>query len=135
MGMMSQLTHIGIAVRKLEAAEGIYRDLGLAVSERMVAAQEGIRLAFVVAGAAAIELLEPLGPDGALGRFLSSRGEGVHHIAFKVRDIEQAMASARMAGLRLIDERPRGGSHGTRVVFIHPGSAHGVLLELVEEPG
>ena len=89
-------------------------------------------MAFIPVNGARIEFIEPMTPDGPLSRFLASRGEGIHHLAFEVPDIRRAMARVKDAGMRLIDEAPRRGAHGTRVAFIHPDSAHGVLLELVE---
>ena len=135
MSVTSRLAHLGIAVLTLEAAEDIYRGLGLAVAERVAFPQEGLRLGFISSGGVAIELLEPQDPNTALARFLSNRGQGVHHLAFEVPDIEQAMARAQEAGMRLIDKKPRAGTHNTKVAFIHPGSAHGVLLELVQPSG
>jgi methylmalonyl-CoA/ethylmalonyl-CoA epimerase len=132
MSVTSRLAHLGIAVLTLEAAEDIYRGLGLAVVERVVFPQEGLRLGFISSGDVAIELLEPQDPDTPLARFLSTRGQGIHHLAFEVPDIELAMARAREAGMRLIDKKPRAGAHDTKVAFIHPASAHGVLLELVQ---
>jgi len=92
-----------------------------------------VKLVMLPVGESRVELLESTSPEGPVGRFLSSRGEGVHHLALVVDDLEAALERARRAGLRLIDERPREGAHGTRVAFIHPRSTYGVLLELVEE--
>lgn len=135
-----RLAHIGVIVRGIDTALAPYTRLGLAETGRMTFPQECIRLAFIpIAGArigegARIELMETLDPTGPLHRFLGARGEGIHHLAFQVSDIEAAMARVRDAGGRLIDETPRQGSEGTRVAFIHPMSTHGVLIELVEQP-
>ena len=130
--MTSRLAHLGIAVQTLDGAENLYNRLGLAVSERVAFPRESLRLGFISLGEVAIELLEPDDPQSSLARFLSTRGPGVHHLAFEVPDIEQALARARQAGMRQVGEGPRAGAHGTRVVFIHPASAHGVLVELVQ---
>jgi methylmalonyl-CoA epimerase len=130
--MSEQLDHIGILVRHLTAAASLYQRLGLPEIGRETLAQENIRIAFVPVEEIRIELMEPLVATGSLDRFLASRGEGIHHLAFEVPDIEAALARARAAGARLIDESPRRGAHGARVAFIHPSSAHGVLIELVE---
>ncbi|MBC7339837.1 MAG: methylmalonyl-CoA epimerase [Firmicutes bacterium] len=126
--------HIGIAVRNLEEALATYRALGLQAGGQEEVPGQGVRLAFLPAGEARLELLEPLRPDSAVGRFLESRGEGVHHLCLEVDDIEAALERARQAGIRLVDERPREGAHGARVAFLHPRSLHGVLLELWQAP-
>jgi methylmalonyl-CoA/ethylmalonyl-CoA epimerase len=130
----SRLAHLGIAVLTLESGEGFYQRLGLAVAERTAFAQERLRLGFISLGGVGIELLEPLDPHSSLARFLNTRGPGVHHLAFEVPDIERALARARRSGMRQIGERPRAGAHDTVVAFIHPGSARGVLVELVQRP-
>ena len=136
--MTSRLAHLGIAVLTLESAEEFYQRLGLAVAERTAFPQEGLRLGFISSGGVAIELLEPLDPQdpqSSLARFLATRGPGVHHLAFEVPDIERALARARGAGMDQIGDRPRAGAHDTVVAFIHPASARGVLVELVQRPG
>jgi len=126
--------HIGIAVRDLDAAMERYRAFGLSPGTVEIVPSEGVRLAFLETGGVRIELLESLQPDGVIARFLETRGEGIHHVAFATQDIVAEMARLRDAGFELVDREPREGSHGRRVAFIHPRSAHGVLLELVEEP-
>lgn len=128
----ARLAHIGVLVHRIDAAGSLYRRLGLPEVRRETFPQENIRMAFVPVEEVRIELMEPLVRTGPLTRFLATRGEGIHHLAFEVSDIEQALAHARSAGFRLIDESPRQGSEGTRVAFIHPSSTHGVLVELVE---
>lgn len=130
-----RLRHLALIVRSLDAAEPLYRErLGLTPSGRAAKAGEGIRVSFVPVGNSQIELLEPADPGSALGRFLSARGEGIHHLALEVPDLRAAMQRALKAGLRLIDAVPRPGAHGTQVAFVHPSSTHGLLVELVQPP-
>ncbi len=125
--------HIAIAVRDLDAALEFYREtLGLEVTERREVPEEGVEIAFLPAGEGEIELLRPLDKESGVACFLDKRGEGLHHVCLAVEDIEAAMERLRAAGARLMSESPRAGAHGTRYVFIHPKSAHGVLLELYE---
>ena len=127
--------HIGIAVRSIAEAGRFYQEtLGLTVGPPEALPDNGVTVAFVAVGDTQIELLEPLGPDGPIGRFLASRGEGIHHIALAVPDITSALEAARQAGVRLVDATPRRGAQGTRVAFLHPKDTHGVLIELVECP-
>lgn len=129
-----RLAHVALIVRNLEASARVFGGLlGLVPTWREALAHEGVRIAFVPVGGARIELMEPLDPRGALGRFLAARGEGVHHLAFVVPGVKAALAQARAAGLRLIDEEARPGARGARVAFLHPSTTHGVLVELVEE--
>ncbi len=130
--MSARLCHIGVLVHRVDAAASLYQRLGLSEAAREMFPQENIRMAFVPVEDIRIELMEPLTGGGPLARFLATRGEGIHHLAFEVPDIEQALARARSAGVRLIDETPRIGAHDTRVAFIHPNATHGVLVELVE---
>lgn len=129
--MIERVHHIGIAVRSLEQGLARYRALGLSPSSVEDIASEGVRVAFL--GEMRIELLESLQSDGVIARFIEKRGEGVHHIAFATPDILAEMARLRGLGFELVDREPRRGAHGRKVAFIHPRSAHGVLLELVEE--
>lgn len=132
--MPPSIHHIAIAVNDLEAALAFYRDaLGLEVSERREVPEEGVEIAFLPAGEGEIELLRPLGPDSGVARFLEKRGEGLHHICLRVEDITAAMEQLRAAGATLLSEEPRVSADGTRYIFIHPKSAHGVLLELYEK--
>ena len=128
-----KIDHIGIAVRSLSDALKTYRDvMGMTVSGYDDVADQGVRVAMLPAGDSRIELLEPLGDNSPIEKFMAKRGEGIHHIAIAVDNIEEALARFKAAGLRLIDETPRTGAHGTRIAFIHPSSNNGVLLELVE---
>ncbi len=129
-----RLAHVALIVRNVDESARVFGDLlGLVPACREALAQEGIRIAFVTVGGVRLELMEPLDPGGAVNRFLAERGEGVHHLAFLVPDVQAALAQARAAGLRLIDEDARPGARGTRVAFLHPSSTHGVLVELVAE--
>ncbi len=126
--------HIGIAVRSLDEAVATYGTLlGLAVGERDELVSDGVRIAFLNAGNLHLELLEALG-DGPISRFLAERGEGVHHVAFRVDDIAHALAKAKSNGYRLVDTVPRRGARGRLVAFLHPKSSHGVLIEFVQTP-
>jgi methylmalonyl-CoA/ethylmalonyl-CoA epimerase len=129
------LDHVGVAVTDLEAAIRFYGEtLGAVVTERYELAHDRVRVAFLDAGGALIELLQPLGDEGPVFRFLQRRGEGVHHLAFLVPDLAQALADARVHGQRLIDEQPRPGAGGRLIAFLHPVTSHGVLIELVQAP-
>ena len=127
------LAHVGIAVRSLEAAIPRWtRSLGFRHVDTIVLESMGLRIAFLEAGGAEIELLEPTRPDSTVATFLEKRGEGIHHLSFHVRDIEAALERASAAGLELIDRTPREGSHGTKIAFVHPRSMGGVLVEFCE---
>ena len=130
-----KIDHIGIATERLEDALAIWRDvLGLTVQDTEEVAEQRVRVAMLPIGDTRIELLEPTTPDSAVGKFLAKRGSGIHHIAVKVQDINASLAELRRKGARLIDETPRIGAGGCLVAFVHPTSAHGVLLELVQHP-
>ena len=131
--MKAVLDHVGIAVRDLEEALEFYRDiLGLDIESAEDVSSEHVRAHFVPVGAAALELLEATTADSPIARFLHRRGPGLHHITLRVDDIDAAIARLKAAGARLIDEKPRPGADGARVAFVHPSSAHGVLVELKE---
>jgi methylmalonyl-CoA/ethylmalonyl-CoA epimerase len=127
-----RLLHIGVLVHRIDTAALFYQRLGVPEAARETFPQESIQMAFLPVEDIRIELMQPLAGTGPLARFLATRGEGMHHLAFEVPDIEQALARARSAGMRLLDETPRNGAHHTRVAFIHPSTTHGVLVELVE---
>lgn len=128
-----RLHHVGIVVRDIGVATGTYTALGFGEGERHdVPAQGIVAVAFRV-GPGWIELIQPTDPDGPIGRYLARRGEGTHHLAYAVDDIEGTLARLKAAGVRLIDETPRTGLRGWRIAFIHPEGCHGVLTELVEE--
>lgn len=129
-----RIAHIGIAVKNLDDGIRAYHNgLGLSLHGRETVAGDRVRVAFLPVGDTEVELLEPTDTDSPIARFIEKRGEGIHHIAFEVDDIEQALASLAENGFRLIDEKPRTGAGGTRVAFIHPKSVHGVLIELCEK--
>jgi methylmalonyl-CoA epimerase len=128
-----RIDHIGIAVKSLAEAIKVYEDaLGLKVSGYDQVDDQGVRVAMLNIGESRIELLEPTGPDSPIEKFMTRRGEGIHHIAVRVDNIEQALERLKAQGARLVDSVPRRGAHNTRTAFIHPSSTHGVLLELVE---
>jgi methylmalonyl-CoA/ethylmalonyl-CoA epimerase len=128
-----KIDHIGIAVKSLSDAIKVYESaMGLAVSGYDQVDEQGVRVAMLNIGESRIELLEPTGPESPVGKFLAKRGEGIHHIAVTVDNIETALERFRAAGACLIDDKPRRGAHNTRIAFIHPSSTHGVLLELVQ---
>ncbi len=127
--MKPTLDHIGIAVRSLDAAT-IYEDLGLSVEHVETVAGQGVRTAFLPAGDARLELLEPTGPDSPVARYIEKRGEGIHHLCFRVEDIEAELEKLKAKGYRLVNEAPVPGAHGCRVAFLHPSAGNGVLIEL-----
>ncbi|HXW05044.1 MAG TPA: methylmalonyl-CoA epimerase [Vicinamibacterales bacterium] len=134
--MKASLDHIGIAVSNLEEALRFYRDaLGLEVEVPEDVATQRVRAHFVPVGGAALELLEATASDSPIAKYLARRGPGLHHITLRVDDIHAALARLRAHGVRLIDEAPRPGAHGSLVAFVHPSSAHGVLVELVQHSG
>jgi methylmalonyl-CoA epimerase len=129
--MKAVLDHVGIAVSDVNQALAFYRDaLGLDVEPPEEVGSQRVRAHFMAAGDAMLELLEPTAPDSPIARYLEKRGPGLHHVALRVDDIGAALAMLKARGVRLIDEQPRPGAHGSLVAFIHPASAHGVLVEL-----
>ena len=128
-----KLEHIGIAVTSLDEAAATYRDgFGLEISGYEEVDDYGARVAMIPIGETRIELIESTRPDSPIDRFIRKRGPGLHHIAIQVDDIDQTLKQLRAAGARLVDETARSGAGGTRIAFLHPSSAGGVLLELVE---
>jgi methylmalonyl-CoA/ethylmalonyl-CoA epimerase len=137
--LLSRIDHVGIACRDLDATVGLYQaTFGLEVACIEVNEAQGVREAMLRVGTSAafsgsyVQLLEPLGPDTPVGKFLARRGEGMHHIAYGVSDITKALAELAETGVRLIDERPRHGSMGSSIAFLHPADLGGVLTELVQ---
>jgi methylmalonyl-CoA epimerase len=129
-----RIDHIGIAVQSLDEALKFYRDAaGLESKEIVTVPQEKVRVAMLPAGEPRIELLEATAEDSPIARYLAKRGEGLHHIALKVPDLEAAVQRLQAAGSQLVTEKIQTGAEGYRYVFVHPKSAHGVLLELIEE--
>ncbi|HEV2799353.1 MAG TPA: methylmalonyl-CoA epimerase [Pyrinomonadaceae bacterium] len=128
-----KIEHIGIATHEIEESLKFWRDaLGLRVVETEVVAEQGVRVAMLPLGEPRVELLEPTSDASPVAKFLQKRGAGVHHIAVRVEDIRASLSQLKEAGARLIDETPRVGAGGCLVAFVHPASAGGVLLELVE---
>jgi methylmalonyl-CoA/ethylmalonyl-CoA epimerase len=131
--VFGRIDHIGVAVENLEEGITLYRErLGMELQHRETVEEQGVEAVLLGVGESHVELLRPLAPDTAVGRFLERSGPGLHHVAYGTDDIEQALESVRAAGLRLIDEQPRTGIRGSRVAFLHPKSTGGVLTELVE---
>jgi methylmalonyl-CoA/ethylmalonyl-CoA epimerase len=131
--MKARLDHVGIAVADLQEALAFYRDaLGLDVEPPEDVATQRVRVRFVPTGESALELLEATAEDSPIAKFLARRGPGLHHITLRVDDLAAALAQLKARGVRLIDEAPRPGAHGSLVAFIHPASAHGVLVELMQ---
>ena len=129
--MRAILDHVGIAVRNLDEALAFYRDgLGLHVETPEDVASQRVRAHFIPTGQAALELLEPTSDDSVIARYVATRGPGIHHITLRVDDIHAALAELKARNVRLVDEQPRPGAEGALVAFIHPSSAHGVLVEL-----
>jgi methylmalonyl-CoA/ethylmalonyl-CoA epimerase len=131
--MLSTIDHVGVAVEDIEAALSLYRDvLGMPLVHRETVREQGVDAALLDVGDGHVELLQPLGPETAVGKFLARRGPGLHHIAYRVASVEDALVALAGAGVRLIDERPRRGIRGSRVAFVHPASTGGVLMEIVQ---
>lgn len=132
---IKKLDHIGIVVQDIEAALKVYRDaLGLELVRTEFVPEQAVKIAFLPIGESKIELVEPTTDDSGIARHLARRGEGIHHICLKVDDIEATLAQMAAHGIKLIDKTPRTGSDGHKYAFVHPKSAHGVLVELYEKP-
>jgi methylmalonyl-CoA/ethylmalonyl-CoA epimerase len=131
--VFDRIDHIGVAVEDLDEALELYGRLyEMAEQHREVVEAQGAEAVLLDIGEGHVELLKPLGPDTPVGKFLASRGPGLHHVAYQTTDIEAALERMRAAGLELIDQTPRVGIRGTRVAFLHPKATGGVLTELVE---
>jgi methylmalonyl-CoA/ethylmalonyl-CoA epimerase len=132
-GSILGLAHVGVAVRSLDETLPLWTEgLGFRHVDTETLESMGLRIAFLRAGDAEIELLESTIPDSTVARFLERRGEGIHHLSFYVQDLEASLAQAEARGLELIDRSPRAGSHGTQIAFLHPRALHGVLVEFCE---
>jgi methylmalonyl-CoA/ethylmalonyl-CoA epimerase len=128
-----KINHLGIATKGIDEALGFWADaLGLENVHTEIVEDQKVRVAMLPLGESRIELLEPTSDDSPISKFLEKRGPGIHHIAVEVDDIEKALAQLKEKGMRLIDESPRIGAEGCLVAFVHPSSANGVLLELVQ---
>ena len=129
------LDHVAIAVESLDDAVAAYRDrYGVEPLYREVVESQGVSEAMIPVGGSFIQLLQPLGPETPVGRFMSKHGEGLHHVAYAVASIDSALDQLRSQGARLVDHEPRPGSRGTRIAFVHPADLAGTLMELVELP-
>lgn len=129
-----KIDHIGLAVESIEQALGFYGDtLGLKLEGEEVVAGQRVKTAFLPTGDTEIELLESLDPEGPIGKFIEKKGEGIHHIAWEVENIDVALKELAAKGVRLIDPEPRPGAGGKRIAFIHPRDTFGVLVELCEK--
>ncbi len=132
--MIKKIDHIAIVVRSIKEALQVYEGaMGIELTEVEEVPEQAVRVAFLPVGESKLELVEPLTMDSGVAKFLEKRGEGMHHICLEVEDIEATLQDLAAKGVRLIDEQPRQGAHG-RVAFLHPKSAHGVLIELIEKP-
>jgi len=143
--LLTRLDHVGIACRDLDRTVALYQaTFGLEVASLEVNEEQGVREAMMQVGAGAagvgalgvgyVQLLEPLSPDTPVGRFMARRGEGIHHVGYGVADITEALATVAGTGIRLVDERPRHGSMGASIAFLHPADLGGVLTEFVQAP-
>jgi methylmalonyl-CoA epimerase len=131
--MFARIDHIGVAVEDLDAAIALHESTyGMALVHRETVTEQGVEAVLLDVGENHVELLRPLAQDTPVGRFLASRGPGLHHVAYQVPDIEATLAALRSADVRLIDETPRTGIRNSRVAFLHPKSSGGVLTEIVQ---
>jgi methylmalonyl-CoA epimerase len=131
--VFSCIDHIGVAVEQIDPALELYRDsFQLRVAHREIVEEQGVEAVLLDVGDGHVELLAPLAPETPVGRFLAKQGPGLHHVAYRVADIEQTLEALRQAGLQMIDERPRIGIRNSRVAFMHPRATAGVLTEIVE---
>jgi methylmalonyl-CoA epimerase len=130
--MLATIDHVGVAVDDIEASIAYHRDvLGMPLVHRETVTDQGVDAALLDVGDGHVELLSPLGPETPVGKFLARRGAGLHHVAYRVTDVDATLASLAAAGVRLIDQHSRIGIRGSRVAFLHPSSTGGVLTEIV----
>jgi methylmalonyl-CoA/ethylmalonyl-CoA epimerase len=131
--MVKKVDHIGIAVKNLEETLKFYQDvMGMDLAGTEIVEEQHVRVAFLPIGDTEIELLESTDPEGPIARYIDKKGEGVQHIAYKVDNIEEAIAEMKAKGVRMIDEKPRYGAGGAKIAFCHPKSTNGVLVELTQ---
>ena len=134
--MFARIDHVGVAVENLDAAVAMYEGtFAMTLVHRETVTAQGVEAVLLDVGENHVELLAPLGPDTPVGRFLARSGPGIHHVAYQTQDIERTLETLKAAGMRLIDETPRMGIRGSRVAFLHPQAAGGVLTEIVEPAG
>lgn len=132
--MLEKLDHIGIAVKDLDQAIKLYKDVfGIEPSLVYESAYTKAKIAFIPLGETRIELIQPSNPESVVGKFLEKKGEGIHHISFKVKDVDQSLMEIESKGVQLIDKKSREVREKERVAFLHPKSTHGVLFELIQE--
>jgi methylmalonyl-CoA/ethylmalonyl-CoA epimerase len=132
--VLTEIDHVAIAVRDLESAIAYYRETyGVDVAHREVVEKDGVEEALLPVADSFVQLLTPVRDDSPVAKFLENKGEGIHHVGYRVADVAAALARVRAAGHRVIDEAPRPGSRGTTVAFVHPKEAFGTLIELVQE--
>jgi methylmalonyl-CoA/ethylmalonyl-CoA epimerase len=132
--MLEKLDHIGIAVKDLDQAMKLYRDtFGIEPSLVYESSHTKAKIAFFPIGEVRIELIQPVNPESVVGRFLEKKGEGIHHIAYSVRDVDRSLTELEMKGVHLIDRKSRKVRENERVAFLHPKSTNGVLIELIQE--
>jgi methylmalonyl-CoA/ethylmalonyl-CoA epimerase len=130
---INKISHIGIAVADVEPVKKLYGDiLGLPIDHEEMLGE--LKIAFVPIGETNLELVQSTDPEGVMAKHVAKRGEGIHHLALEVDDIEAAVEELKAKGLEMIDQKPRKGAHGARIAFIHPKAGHGVMIELVQ-PG
>ncbi|MDC0935183.1 methylmalonyl-CoA epimerase [Pirellulales bacterium] len=135
MGVVKSLNHVGIAVHSIDAQRPFYeKSLGAEFECYEDVPSQKVRVGFFRVNDVRLELLEPTDPDGPIAKFLEKRGEGLHHLAFTVDDIQARINDLKQSGLRMIDDTPRDGAHHMQIAFLHPKSSHGVLTELCEPP-
>ena len=132
--MFTRIDHLGITVEDLQASVAAYEALGFTPAGTEEVPDQKVRVALFPCGESRVELLQSTDPDGPIGKFLAKRGPGLHHVAFRVDDIDAALEALKARGVRLIDESPRTGAGGMRIAFVHPASTGGVLMELCQ-PG
>lgn len=133
--MLGKIEHVALAVADLDAAIAHYRDVwGLEVTHRERVEDQGVEEAMLPLGDSFLQLLAATGPETTVGKFVARRGEGLHHIAYEVEDLEGALAALKDEGVDLIDEQPRRGGRGHMVAFVHPRGNHGLLVELIQKP-
>jgi methylmalonyl-CoA/ethylmalonyl-CoA epimerase len=129
--MNPTIAHLGIAVENVDAALRFYRDV-LGMAPRATETVDGARIVHLDFGGTEVELLEPIEPESPIGRFLARRGPGIHHVCYRVADLDAALEACRAQGYTLIDQQPRTGAGGCRIAFIHPKATDGILIELTE---
>lgn len=130
---MKKIDHIGVVVKSIEDALKLYNDLlGLEITGEEVLEDRGLKVAFIKAGDTRIELLEPLHENSEISGFLAKKGEGIHHIAYEIDNVKDMISKSKELGLKPLSDEPKPGAHNTKVVFLHPKTTNGVLVELVE---